>query len=129
LSHLPVIIGFGGINPAGRVSGHHSYRRMVLDSLDSHAVDETYLSLASLMGLVIKQDAGWTDTQGTAISVNDIRTRFGEHIRNHTLIRRIEPSHFDVNAIPIHKSAVSYPNRLHLIGTSPLRGTMIFIRW
>jgi acetoacetyl-[acyl-carrier protein] synthase len=78
---------------------------MVLDSLDSHAVDETYLSLASLMGLVIKQDAGWTDTQGTAISVNDIRTRFGEHIRNHTLIRRIEPSHFDVNAIPIHKSA------------------------
>lgn len=105
MSNLPVIIGFGGINAAGRVSGHHSYRRTVMDSLDSTTVDQTYLSLASLMGLVSKQDSGWVDAQGNAINTSDIRTRFGEHIRNHTLIRRIEASHFDVNAIPIHKNA------------------------
>ncbi|HNF09694.1 MAG TPA: hypothetical protein PLX36_10580, partial [Pseudomonadales bacterium] len=31
---LPVIVGFGGINPAGRSSFHHGYRRLVLDVLD-----------------------------------------------------------------------------------------------
>ena len=30
----PVIVGFGGVNPAGRSSSHHGYRRMVIDELD-----------------------------------------------------------------------------------------------
>lgn len=105
MSHLPVIIGFGGINPAGRVSGHHSYRRLVIDSLDTHAADETYLSLASLMGLVSKQAQGWVDADGQAFNPSDVRSRFGQQIRNHTLIRRIESSHFDVDAIALHKNA------------------------
>ena len=28
VQRLPVIVGFGGINAAGRASGHHAYARM-----------------------------------------------------------------------------------------------------
>ena len=34
---LPVIVGFGGINGAGRVSGHHAFRRMVYSALPRHS--------------------------------------------------------------------------------------------
>ena len=33
---LPLIVGFGGINSAGRSSFHHSYKRIIYDSLDNH---------------------------------------------------------------------------------------------
>jgi acetoacetyl-[acyl-carrier protein] synthase len=33
MSHLPIIVGFGGFSAAGRSSGHHAYRRMVIESL------------------------------------------------------------------------------------------------
>ena len=46
---IPLIIGAGGINPAGRVSGHHAYRRLVIDSLSRKKQERTYLSLAKLM--------------------------------------------------------------------------------
>ena len=32
MSRLPVIVGFGGVNAAGRLSAHHGYRRMRLPS-------------------------------------------------------------------------------------------------
>jgi len=49
LSRLPVIVGFGGINPAGRSSGHNAYRRMVIDKLGSSQAEKTFQSLAPLM--------------------------------------------------------------------------------
>ena len=82
MSRLPVIVGFGGINPAGRLSCHHGYRRLVIDALDAQAQQETYASLATLMNLT-------TDPAAAA-------TR--EYIRDHTLVRRIES--FDPAAIP-----------------------------
>mgnify|MGYP000500316381 FL=1 len=51
MSRLPVIVGFGGINPAGRSSAHHAYKRMVIDQLDSNKADSTYQSLAALMNM------------------------------------------------------------------------------
>ena len=89
MTRLPVIIGFGGINPAGRASFHHAYRRMVIDALDSSAQTRTYESLAQLMGL------------GNPES-DDTRQR----IRDHTLIRRIEL--YDPDRVYAHRSA-----RLH----------------
>jgi acetoacetyl-[acyl-carrier protein] synthase len=41
-SRLPVIVGFGGVNAAGRVSFHHAYRRMVIDALGEAESDGTY---------------------------------------------------------------------------------------
>ena len=48
---LPVMVGFGGINPAGRMSFDHAYRRLVVDALDQDKQDSTYDSLARLMQL------------------------------------------------------------------------------
>ena len=69
------MVGFGGINSAGRLSFNHSYRRMVIDALGKNEQDRTYRSLAELMRL---EDASGSGTDARA------------HIRDHTLIRRIE---------------------------------------
>ena len=88
---LPVIVGFGGINAAGRASGHHAYSRMTWSALSSEQQVRTLDSLATLMGL----DGGAEHEQ---------------HILDHTLIRRIEKSHFDVDAVqwnqrlPVHSN-------------------------
>ena len=84
MKRLPVIVGFGGINAAGRSSGHHAYARMVQSALPQAQRDRTFASLASLMGL----DAGVGNEQ---------------HILDHTLVRRIEKNHFDVDAVPWNK--------------------------
>jgi acetoacetyl-[acyl-carrier protein] synthase len=51
MARLPLIVGFGGINAAGRSSFHHGYRRLVIDALDQSSVDLTLRSLAGVMGL------------------------------------------------------------------------------
>ncbi len=81
MSRLPVIVGFGGINPAGRVSFNHAYRRLVVDVLPQADRDRTYRSLATLMNL--GEDAAAPATR--------------QYIDDHTLIRRIEL--FDPQAI------------------------------
>ena len=67
------MVGFGGINPAGRLSFNHSYRRLVIDQLSAAKRDRTYTSLAALMQL---DDADSAQTR--------------ERINQHTLIRKIE---------------------------------------
>lgn len=76
---LPVIVGFGGVNPAGRSSGHHGYARMVHDAMPASRQQRTLQALAQLMG-VPEADSNY--------------------ILDHTLVRRIEPAHFDVDAVP-----------------------------
>ena len=78
---LPVVVGFGGINAAGRASGHHAYSRMVQSALPSAQRERTLQSLASLMGV---DDAHFNP----------------QYILDHTLVRRVELNHFDVNAVP-----------------------------
>lgn len=77
---LPVIVGMGGINGAGRTSAHHSYRRTVHGALDSDSTAQTLASLARLM------DWEQADVSETAIL-------------NNTLVRRIEPAAFDPDAV------------------------------
>ena len=89
MNRLPVIVGFGGVNPAGRVSFHHAYRRLVIDALSEEDRNRTYQSLARLMGLADPAEAS---------------TR--SFIDAHTLIRRIEL--FDPDRVYAHRSA-----RLH----------------
>lgn len=45
------MVGFGGINSAGRLSFNHAYRRLVIDQISSEKQDSTYRSLAELMGV------------------------------------------------------------------------------
>ncbi|MEM8768324.1 MAG: beta-ketoacyl synthase, partial [Pseudomonadota bacterium] len=86
MKRLPVIVGLGGINPAGRVSFHHAYRRLVIDALGSTEQDRTFESLATLMGIEPSGDA-------------DVR----QQILDQTLIRRIE--HFDPERIYVNRTA------------------------
>jgi acetoacetyl-[acyl-carrier protein] synthase len=88
LSRLPVIVGFGGVNPAGRSSSHHGYRRMVIDKLGSEAQDSTFASLAALTN-----------------SKDSTSAQARQHLLDHTLIRRLETNLFDAKAIPLHKKA------------------------
>jgi acetoacetyl-[acyl-carrier protein] synthase len=102
---LPVIVGFGGFNAAGRSSGHHAYRRMVIESLQPKDRQETIAGLAVMMGLVSFADDAYRDTEGNALGLADIEKRFGEQILDGTLIRRIDKTFFDVDAAHWQKSA------------------------
>lgn len=86
-SPVPVIVGFGGINPAGRVSFDHAYRRTVIDVLGKDPADDTYASLAGLMNV----DGDSTDESVRA------------HILDNTLIRRIDC--FDPESIQWQRNA------------------------
>jgi acetoacetyl-[acyl-carrier protein] synthase len=86
---LPVIVGLGGVNPAGRLSAHHAYRRLVIDGLAASDADPTWRALAQMMGVT---DGGDPDAAQR------------EHIRAHTLVRRIESNHFDPDAIGWNRS-------------------------
>lgn len=102
MTALPVVVGFGGINPAGRSSGHQAYRRLVIDALPEAAARSCYHSLSALMGLPL----------------DNINAAQRQHIRDHTLIRRIEKSAFDVGQ-------VAWNRRLSLAGNgAPLHFTL-----
>ncbi|MEM7003246.1 MAG: beta-ketoacyl synthase [Pseudomonadota bacterium] len=73
MTALPVMVGFGGINPAGRVSFNRAYGRLVIDKLGAAEQAQTYASLAALMGL----EESTTDAAR-------------QQMLDHTLIRRIE---------------------------------------
>jgi acetoacetyl-[acyl-carrier protein] synthase len=77
---LPVIVGYGGINGAGRASGDHAVARMVYPALSKAQRVRTLESLATLMGL--------ESAQGKE-----------QYILDHTLIRRVEEAHFDVDYV------------------------------
>jgi acetoacetyl-[acyl-carrier protein] synthase len=100
MSILPVITGFGGISPAGRSSGHHGFRRLVIDELPGALADATWQSLGALMGVA--------DTASPQAR---------EHMRNHTLVRRIEAEHFDAERVAWHRRMTwspAAPEGLHV---------------
>ncbi len=83
---LPIIIGFGGINAAGRSSFHHAYRAMVLDALSEEHRVQTCASLAALMGVQAPTQDG--DAQ---------------HLLNRLFIRRLEGDIFDYQQVAGNK--------------------------
>ncbi len=84
---LPVIVGMGGINSAGRTSGHHAYKRLVHDELSVSQMLPTWQDLAHRMGLS-----------------NDLLTaELIDRIQANTLIRRID--NIDVDHIYSHQPA------------------------
>ena len=77
---LPVIVSLGGVNGAGRASGHHDVARMAYEAMPAESRRRSLAALAGLMGLEnpSAQEA---------------------YILRHTLIRRIEAQHFDVDFV------------------------------
>ncbi len=80
-----LITGFGGINTAGRSSGHMAFQRVVYQALDRQQKQETLSALNQVMGL-----------DGDAL-VNE------EAILNGTLVRNWDNVDWDANKIPFHQ--------------------------
>lgn len=111
MSRLPVIVGFGGYNAAGRSSFHHGFRRTVQESLEPRARQETLAGLAQMMKLVRVVDGQYHDQDGQALSLAQIENRYAERILAGTLVRRIEKQHLDVDAAHWQKSITLAPGQ------------------
>ena len=98
MSRLPVIVGFGGYNAAGRSSFHHGFRRMVIESLPAAERQQTLVGLAVLMKLVRVEADQYFDADDQPLSTAEIEQRFGQQILEGTLVRRIEKRYLDVDA-------------------------------
>ena len=98
---LPVIVGFGGYNAAGRSSSHQGFRRMVFESLSAAEQTKTVVGLACLMGCVTKQDQGYIDSQGNVLTAEAVEAKYRVEVLDGTLVRRIES--FDPAAVPGNK--------------------------
>ncbi len=100
MKKLPVIVGLGGINAAGRTSSHHGHKRMVHDALSSEEMATTWQDLATLMGIDIEH----------AHAVAEIKEG--------TLVRKIEAeAHYNPDAVESGKKAtlnVSNPISLQI---------------
>jgi acetoacetyl-[acyl-carrier protein] synthase len=104
MSRLPVIVGFGGYNAAGRSSFHHGFRRIVQESLDVASRQETLAGLAVMMKLVQVLDGQFRSLDGQPLSPAEIEARHGAEILAGTLVRRIEKRHLDVDAVHWQKN-------------------------
>ncbi|MCP1645203.1 acetoacetyl-[acyl-carrier protein] synthase [Pseudomonas citronellolis] len=119
MSRLPVIVGFGGYNAAGRSSFHHAFCRTVLESLDEQARQQTLAGLAVMMKLVKFEDGHYLDAaDGARLDLAAIERRHAAQILGSTLIRRIEKQYFDVDAAHWHKNLT-----LEADGAQPLSFT------
>ena len=91
---LPLIVGFGGINSAGRSSFHHSYKRIIYDSLDNHEKKTTIGSLAVLMGLAKYRNGEFYNESNQSLSKNELSI-LEKKVLEGTLIRTLSTSHFN----------------------------------
>ena len=102
---LPVIVGFGGINAAGRSSGHNGYRRMIIDALAEAEANQIRASLAALTGQLHKHGSNWIDAAGETVDLQDFIRSHGAELERGSLIRRVEKNLFDPDHLLFHKKA------------------------
>lgn len=95
---LPLIVGFGGLNAAGRTSGFHAYKRTLADTLPEELMQDTWRDLAIRMKLISP------DEEVTAEHI--------EFIKQNTLVRKIDT--FDPsNIIRNEKVQVEVEGKTH----------------
>ena len=99
MASLPVIVGFGGYNSAGRSSFHHAYQRMIIESLPAEERQETLADLAILMGILTYNSGQYIDENQCVYSLKEIDEKLSKMILDRTLVRRIENQFFDVDAV------------------------------
>ena len=88
MTALPLIVGFGGINAAGRSSDHQAFRRLIMDTLTPSETARTVNQIGALIGL------------GPDISMNEAQARY---VLENTLIRRIHPDWFNPDAVALNR--------------------------
>jgi acetoacetyl-[acyl-carrier protein] synthase len=112
---LPVIVGMGGVNAAGRSSGFQSFRRMVIDALSADERVKTLAGLAVMMGLVnAERKHRYRDAQagesGELLTAEEVAKTYGDRVLEGTLVRRVEPGFFDVDALHWQSSGTLMPD-------------------
>ena len=103
---LPVIVGFGGYNAAGRSSSHQAFRRLVLESLSQEEQEQTIVSLACLMKLVSWNNQFYEDYQEERLTQTQVAKKYKDLVLKGTLIRRLEDNLFDPKKVYGHKRVV-----------------------
>ena len=88
MTALPLIVGFGGINAAGRSSDHQAFRRLIMDALTPSETARTVNQIGALIGL------------SPDISMNEAQA---QHVLENTLIRRIHPDWFNPDAVALNR--------------------------
>lgn len=106
---LPVIVSFGGINGAGRGSGFRAYERLVFDQLEKSNQLAMLQNLAALTGQVSFNNGQWQDAAGKTVDLNNYLQEIQPQLLANSLIRKLDSSYFDYDAIPIHKQATLQP--------------------
>ena len=98
---LPVIVGFGGFNAAGRSSSHQAFRRMVLESLPINEQHDTIVGLACLMSLIRSEGETYVDLQGAKLTSSAVFEQYRDLVIEGTLVRKVE--HFDPSNLLGHR--------------------------
>lgn len=109
MSHLPVIVGAGGISAAGRSSAHHAYRRLVIDRLPAEQAAATLANLAVLQGMLQYRDGVSRDAAGNAVNLDAFLHQHRDAILAGTLIRKLEKNLFDCEQLRWHRNASLTP--------------------
>lgn len=98
---LPLIVGYGGYNAAGRSSSHQAFRRMILESLPESQQQQTIVSLACLMGLVKASEQRYETSDGQMLDAPQVTQKFRNTVLSGTLVRKI--TSFDPGAVSGNK--------------------------
>lgn len=111
MSNLPVIIGFGGVNAAGRTSSHHGYRRLIVDHLDTQSKLDTVTDLATLTNKATFSNGLYYLTgQTQGLTQAQLADQLTEEVHNATLIRPIRPEAYDIYQLVLNKAAQIKPS-------------------
>ena len=110
MTSLPVIVGFGGCNAAGRSSFHQAYLRMVIENIKQEQRREVITGLAVMMNRVSVDHGNYRDCLGKLISEEAIVDEYGDTILNNTLIRRINADIFDADNVLSYKDVSLAPD-------------------
>ncbi len=95
MKNLPVIVGFGGYNSAGRSSGHQAFLRTIIESISPEETIETVLSLALLMGQLSFNNNMYEDSSGNQFSRQQAFDKVKGFVLRNTLVREIDYSGLD----------------------------------
>ncbi len=101
MTALPVIVGFGGVGPAGRSSFHHAYHRTIYESLSDASQRETVASLASMMKLGFQIDGQLVTPVHKDFSTQNY-SLLEQAVLKGTLIRELENNIFDPDQVDAH---------------------------
>lgn len=98
MTRLPVIVGFGGVGPAGRSSFHHAYHRIIWESIDKTRRQRTVTALAAMMNLGFVRDGQLCRPDGTPFDGAGLAA-LERTVLEGTLIRRLEEARFDPDQV------------------------------